>query len=111
MIGTEVEQRQIVKAVGTRQHDEQHRHVDSYPLVGFRYEPEHRLRFPSHHQSTCQQHNILQERLHVAKFHGIAETSAVGDGIGYGQPQRHHRHHDHEDHCHTRCYTPLYSEQ
>ena len=99
MIGSKIEQRQIIQSHTRYRQHKHHRIVDYYPLTADADESRH----PCGHGTQCngarQQCNVLPQGLSVCQFHRIAEASAVAHGVGYHQPHRYGRHHHHEEQC------------
>ena len=102
MVGTEVEGRQRVEAPQTRPDDENDGGVDDNALRRFRDETNHSQRLPRDDGGENQQYDVFRECLSVGEFHRVAETAAILDGVGDGEPQRDERHHGHENECDSR---------
>mgnify|MGYP006877993708 FL=1 len=106
MVGAEVEGRQIPKAQGRGDEDEEQRVVDDDPLVGLRDEAHHAERFPRHNRSHGEQQEVLQQRLAVGEVDGVAEASAVLDGLPAPKPHRDGGHDGHEGYDHAAHLSP-----
>ena len=98
VVRPEVEERQVVKAMGAEQEHEENGIVDGDPLRGAREEPDHAERVPGHDERRGQEYDVLYQRLDVGQMECVAEASTVFYRIEQRQPQGDECHHRHE--CH-----------